>query len=388
MRIYRRERSGQRLKAVPRALLVGLALTLVLAACGDSDDDVEPAGAEQDGEGEDPDDEDEEVAEGDFYDGERFEVLIAHGTGGGTDIQGRFLADWITEKLPGDVSNIVDNVSGGGTMIGANEMAMRDADGFNLWFSSASTTFPYLFDDPAVNFDFNDYYPLVGVPAGAVVYGRPEAGEMTDQQDTFITANQDPSGNALVMLLGYDILEIDHQPVFGYSSGERVIAVEQGEVMGAYATVGQYQELVQPLEDEGTVQLHYTAGMLEDGEVVRDPAWPDLPSIADVYEDIHGSPPSGDAWEAYKTLLSSGYSLQKIFWIPRDAPQQAIDEMKAAAQELADDPEFQAEAEEILEYQIIVGDELERAVEDMLDVDPEQIAWIQDFLESEYDVEN
>ncbi len=386
MRTVRLKQRGKA-RLLRRTVASVAALALVLAACGGDEPAVSDAPTTSDAEPSTSDDSPAEADEpaGNFYEGGRLEVLIAHGTGGGTDIQGRFVGDWLVDMLPGDPRVVYDNVSGGGTLIGANAYASRPADGFHLWFSSASTTYQAILGHPEVRFDFNDYQPVIGVPAGSVVYGSPAVGDFTDQQQTFIHANQDPAGLALTMLLGYDILGIDHQAVFGYSSGERVIAVESGEALGAYATVGQYQELVRPLEESGQVRLFYTAGQLQGGQVVRDPAWPDVPSIAEVYEDMHGEAPSGEAWEAYKALLNSGYTLQKILWVHRDAPQEAKDALAAAAAELAANDEFRAEGEVVLEYDIMVGQELEDAVADMLAVDPAVIEWLLQYLIDEYD---
>ncbi len=41
----------------------------------------------------------------------------------------------------------------------------------------------------------------------------------------------------------------------------------------------------------------------ESGQVVRDPNFPDMPTVAEVYEKLNGKPRQGEKFEAYKTLL-------------------------------------------------------------------------------------
>src|SRR3546814_11949428 len=93
------------------------------------------------------------------------------------------------------------------------------------------------------------------------------------------------------------------------------IAVKKGEIKSDYQSTAAFNQLVRPQVEEGTAIPLYTAGMVEDGQLVRDPAFPEFPSFLEAYREARGSDPSGPAWEAYLALVSSGVSAQRQVWM-------------------------------------------------------------------------
>jgi hypothetical protein len=72
-------------------------------------------------------------------------------------------------------------------------------------------------------------------------------------------------------------------------------------------------------------------GQLDDsGNIVRDPAVPDLPTVPEVYEKLKGKKPSGRFWETYKIFMPSAFAVQKILWVKGDAPAAASQAFYAA----------------------------------------------------------
>src|SRR3546814_4091040 len=71
------------------------------------------------------------------------------------------------------------------------------------------------------------------------------------------------------------------------------IAFQQGEINIDYQTTPAFNQLVRPQVEEGTAIPLYTAGMVEDGQLVRDPAFPDFPSFLEAYREARGTDPSG-----------------------------------------------------------------------------------------------
>ena len=53
----------------------------------------------------------------------------------------------------------------------------------------------------------------------------------------------------------------------------------------------------------------------EKGDIIRDPAVPDLPTVPEVYEKLKGKKPSGRFWETYKIFMPSAFAVQKILWV-------------------------------------------------------------------------
>src|SRR3546814_13813302 len=83
-----------------------------------------------------------------------------------------------------------------------------------------------------------------------------------------------------------------------------------------------YISLVAPQVEAGTAIPLYTAGMVEDGELIRDPAFPEFPSFLEAYREAFGKKPSGQVWEAYLALVSSGVSAQRQVWVHQDSSEE------------------------------------------------------------------
>ena len=145
---------------------------------------------------------------------------------------------------------------------------------------------------------------------------------------------------------------------------------------------------VVPLVEEGTAIPLFSFGQVDDtGEVIRDSAFPELPSFAEAYAACAGAPPSGPGWEAYRAVLIAGFAAQKNLWTHRDAPEERIGALRAAAEATARDPEFMAMATELLGgYSFFLGPEAETTFRRATSLDPEARAWLLDLLREKYDV--
>ena len=301
-------------------------------------------------------------------------MIISWSPGGGTDTIGRMMAPHLANHVEGDPDIQVVNVEGGGGIQGHNEFALRrEADGSNMLFSAGSSKISYLLDEPGVQFDFADFQPVLGVPAGAVIYSNPDAGvssiaDLQDPDEPLRFGSIGVSSTDAIVLLAFDVLDLDVETAFGYEgSGAVRVAFEQGEVnINRDGTIG-YLGNVEPLVEEGAAVPLFTFGQVQDGEVVRDPAFPDMPTIAEVHEELHGEAPSGETWEMFKAVSSALFTLEKVIWFQDDAPTEAVEALRDAGVAMAQDEEFRADGEDLYgPYEIIAGDEIEAAVDDML----------------------
>src|SRR5690606_31647478 len=122
------------------------------------------------------------------------------------------------------------------------------------------------------------------------------------------------------------------------------------------------------------------------GNVIRDPAFPDLPSIREVYVEMYGREPEGIDWDAYKAVLIAGQALQKVLFVHYDAPDEAYETLLAATRDMAQDPEFLA-APFLEGYQVYVGEEAQAAFNVAVQMTPETREWLRRFLEENYEVQ-
>jgi len=67
----------------------------------------------------------------DFYQNRTMNLITPHSVGGGYDVYARALASFLEKRIPG-LSVVVRNVTGGGGIVGRNQIMMARADGLTL----------------------------------------------------------------------------------------------------------------------------------------------------------------------------------------------------------------------------------------------------------------
>lgn len=324
-----------------------------------------------------------------FYAGKRVNMLVPFAAGGGTDVWARFIAEYLRKHVEGSPVFIIDNRAGGGGVSGANYFeANTPADGLTVLASSGSTIQPYLLGAEIVRFDLGNWIPLTVNPVGAIFYANPASGIET--LDDLLTTDIEllyggisASGNDLVMLLIFDLLGIEARSVWGFDGkGTIRVAYERGELNTDYQVTPAYTTNVQPLVDEGKAVPLFTFGIIgADGDVVTDPAFPELPTVKDVYRSIHGEDPSGIEWEAYKTFLAAGFGVQKILWVKQGTPPEAIEALEAGLAATASDEEFLSEGAEIIGgYPLMTGEEAVAAAATITNASDEVVEYGKAFL--------
>jgi tripartite-type tricarboxylate transporter receptor subunit TctC len=320
-------------------------------------------------------------------------MTVPFSAGGGTDTWARVIAPYLQGHLEGEPNVVVENVEGGGSITGANQFVREGAtDGSNILVSSGSTYLPQLLNEAAVEYDFSQMLPLVLNGTGGVVYAAPSTGiessaDLAGFEGELKYGGISATGLDLVTLLAMDVLGVEMDATFGFEGrGPARLAFERGEVNLDYQTTSAYNTQVQPTVAEGGAVPLFSFGVMEDGEIVRDPALPDLPTVEEVYEELNGEAPSGEAYDAYRAALVAGYFYQKGIWAAKDTPQGIVDAYRAAAAEVAEDEEFLAQAEEVLGgYPLIPGEEAQDALLEAFQIDDDVRQYMLDLLAEKYD---
>lgn len=335
---------------------------------------------------------------GPVYENQTIEIIVPFGPGGGGDLTARVVAPYLEKHLPGNPTVQVVNVEGNGDhRVGTNDFARAEPDGTQLLFGSGSTHSAFLYDSPGVEYDLTDFTPVLGFPLGNVVYAHPdagveEAGDLLDPQTQLFNGGREPVGGELYRVSSYHLLGLDVEELWGYEGQNAVgIAYEQGELNIAGETTPGYLQTVRPLVDKGEATLLYTMGQVEDGELVRDPKFPDLPHVGEVYEDLHGAPieEKGLEFEAFKVQVAAALTLSKTLWVHSDAPDAVQEALRQAAEDIATDDEFLKTAEsELGGYEPLFGDELDESIQqNLVDVDQEAINWLREDVGNRYELD-
>lgn len=336
-------------------------------------------------------------AQADFS-GQNIEWIIPFSVGGGSDKWARFYAPLLSEALPGKPTVVVNNMPGSGSTRGANFFAERaKPDGLTILGTSGSTQFPFLLDDPRVEFDYADWNVVLASATGGVAYLPPEIAERwkTDPKEVlenvnFIYGSQGATSLDLVPLLGWELLGMKVDPVFGIKGrGDGRLMFERGEVNIDYQTSSAYLSNVVPLVEAGKAVPFMTWGALDDnGNIVRDPNFPDIPSFKEVYTQVKGEEPSGDAWDAWKAFFVAGYPAQKMVFLPKDTPQDIIDAYTEAFQQVISRPDFnEISKDELGGYPQMTGKAAQIAKEQATVIKPASKEWVKNWLKERYGVD-
>ena len=330
------------------------------------------------------------------FSGKRIEWIVPFKEGGGSSRWAHFLAPLLSENLPGKPSIAVKNIPGGGSTKGANQFALRaKPDGLTILGTSGSTQFPYLLGDKRVRYEYKDWHLIMATPTGGVFYVSPSLGIKSAAELTKLKGkdlkygSQGATSLDLVPLLAFDLLGLDVKAVFGMKGrGSGRLAFERGEVNIDYQTSAAYLKRSVPLVESGkAIPLLAWGALDDDGNIVRDPTFPDLPSFPEVYEMVHGKKPSGEAWNAWKAFFTAGFPVQKMVFLPKGTSPEIVETYRAAAKKMITAPGFAAKAEKILgAYPQAVGKAAEIMKTQAINVDPAAKAWIRNWLTTKYSV--
>ncbi len=330
------------------------------------------------------------------FEGKTIEWIIPFSAGGGSDTWARFNAPLLSKYLPGEPTVVVVNEPGGGSTKGTNLFAARaKPDGLTILGTSGSTQFPYLLGDPRVRYEYADWKIVMASPTGGVVYTSPSTGvtgpediaKLADQD--LIYASQGATSLDLVPLLGFKMMGLNVQHVFGFKGrGDGRLAFERGETNIDYQTSSAYIKNVQPLVDAGTAVPLFSWGALDDdGNLVRDPTFPDLPHFGEAYEMLTGKAPEGPDYDAYFAFFTAGFPAQKMVFLPKDTPQEIVDAYQAAVIAMKDDPDYQANKEAVLgTYEQVTGKAANSLFKKGTVISPELRKQVVDMLAADYGV--
>ncbi|MCK2148769.1 MULTISPECIES: Bug family tripartite tricarboxylate transporter substrate binding protein [Marinobacter] len=331
----------------------------------------------------------------DFAD-ERIEWVVPFKEGGGSDTWARFFAPLISENLPGQPPVVVKNIPGGGSTKGANYFDRRaEPTGLEILGTSGSTQFPYLLGDRRVKYDYKNWTPVLASPTGGVFYVSPELGIKSAEDlvklrgESIKYASQGATSLDLVPLLALEILDIDVHAIFGMKGrGAGRLAFERGEVNVDYQTTSAYLQKVLPLVEEGKAVPIMSWGVLDDnGDLKRDPTFPDLPHFAEVYEMIHGSKPEGTAFKVWKAFFVAGFAAQKGIFLPNNTDPEVIEAWAKAVEDTVASQDFKNKAKAVLgSYPQAVQAKASKAFKVALDMDESDRAWVRDWLSTRYHV--
>jgi tripartite-type tricarboxylate transporter receptor subunit TctC len=296
----------------------------------------------------------------DFYRGKTLRMLIGYGPGGGYDIYGRVVAEFLPRHLPGHPTIVPQNMPGAGSLLAAKYMyAAAPKDGTVLG-SLAQTLALDSLTVTSANIDVGRM-PYVGRVAPnidtGVALARSGITSFADVRAKEYKVGASGGGSTTVLfptaLATYAGARF--KLVRGYAgTSEIVLAQERGEIdiVGAYGLPGIQVSHPEWLQGKGAVFLYQAA-------LKRDPLIPNVPTIPELALTDEGR-------QILRAAASTGEIGRSIITTP-GVPPERLAALRAAFNAMLADLDFRAECRK---RQLIVagatGAELDAMVRETL----------------------
>jgi tripartite-type tricarboxylate transporter receptor subunit TctC len=325
-----------------------------------------------------------------FYKGKTLTLLVNYGVGGNADTEARIYQRYLPKYIAGSPTVIIRNVPGAGGAAAINQLGLNIAsqpDGLTAgYFTTSATT--SLTEDPSLRvklYDFN----VIGAAGGFnVVYARKDIvpGGMAKPADIVKARNVYAGGYARStshdtrLRLALEILGLPYTMVTGFPGTAQVNkAMLQNEVNFSGSSLpGYHTQVIPQIINTGVgMTLFQFPAMAPDGAPIGDPALEraGIQTFDKVYAQAFGKPPTSPKFEALLLMNDISTKLQRLIVLPKGAPGEAVDALRAAVDALGKDKDFIEDYVRVTgeEPDLIKADAIEPLFQRMRHVDPEVV---------------
>ena len=303
----------------------------------------------------------------DFYKGKTVTYIVATAPGGGYDLYGRLVAEYMQRYLPGS-SFVVKNIPGAGHLIGANTLYASKADGLTIGTFNTGLIYNQLINREGVRFDLTKMSwigkaasdpRVITIGAQSPIMSYKELLAVKEPVN-FSTGGIGASAYVETVMLA-NALKLPIKIQTGYYGSDDPIAIRRGDIVGTLASRSSWELFVANGHGRFIAQIGGTNK--------------DVPQLRDMVSD--------EKAKALIALIQSQGDIQRFTAGPPDIPKDRLDALRAAYRKAMEDPELQAKAAK-LERPIdpAYGDDVLAMIEGALNQAPETIALLKQALEA------
>ncbi len=304
----------------------------------------------------------------DFFNGKTVTYIVSTAPGGGYDLYGRLVAEYMQKYLPGSTF-VVKNLPGAGHLVGTNTIYASKPDGLTIGTFNTGLIYNQLIGLDGVKFDLNKMSWIgkaASDPRVFTVHPDLAIKNFKDLQNYKGTLNFSTAGVGSAAYVETSMLakalKLPAKIVTGYNGSDDQLAMRRGEIQGAIASRSSWEQFVKNGFGRFIVQIGGTQK--------------DLPQLSSLVSD-----PSAKALIA---LVQSQGDISRLTAGPPGIPQDRLDALRDAYRKSMQDPELQARAEK-LERPVdwAVGDDVLKMVQAALNQRPETIAILKQAMAKE-----
>ena len=315
------------------------------------------------------------AANADYFAGKTVTMLVNYSPGGPTDTFARLLAQHMDRHIPGNPTLVVENKAGAGGLIGKNQLYnATKKDGLTMGVFT-SVFGHQLVGGEGVQYDSAGFQWLGGITETSISFANTSLGmrsmrEMLNVTDEIIAGGLAPdTAKDMSIRTSLNLLGLKYKYVTGYpGSGDARLAMQRGEVNYYEDSLVSWFSGFAPMAKEGTLIPLAQRGIPRNGQIVRDPRVPDLPTYNEVAVEVRGeSAKQSVDYRAMTTItLLSGISIVGLY--PPGVDPALVEVMRQAVTNTFADAEFQAMVDKQLGYQLqeITGAEAQELAEQIM----------------------
>ena len=287
-----------------------------------------------------------------FYKGRTVTYIISAGAGGGYDMYGRLVAEFMQRNLPGSTF-VVRNMPGAGHLIGANALYASRPDGLTIGSFSTGLIYNQISRNSAVQFDLARMSWIgkaASEPRVVLIASHSPVKTFEDlmarKEPLKFAASGLGSASYLEMMMLTNTLKMPLRILTGYSGNGDQLAMRRGEIDGTIGSRSSVQQFVA----NGYGRLIAQIGGSET----------DVPQLSSLVKDEKAS--------ALISLIRSQGDIARLTAGPPNIPRERLDTLIDAYRKAMNDRDLQARAEKFgFPVEPAYGDEVLRIVMSALD---------------------
>ena len=302
-----------------------------------------------------------------FYNGKTLTVVVGYEPGGGFDLYGRLLAEFIGSHMPGVRAVTVRNMPGAASMVAANWVySAAPQDGTVLFIPLESTAMNQVLQPGRATLDAREFQWLGRLGARRTLgITRTASGVRSIAEAKGKTVRMGATGaedyGGQVSRAMNELVGTTFELIIGYKGSREIyLGMDKGELDGI--TFAAAEELVNDRPDwlkQNTVSVLYV------NAPKRITAFPDAPAITELA--------TSDADRKLLGFLAAKDEIGRSFVVGPGVPKTRVDYLRNVFAQTVADPKLRAAADlRHIEVDFASGEDIQRNVRAVTDVTPQE----------------